>query len=94
MTNHSGDATAGGLCAADEATAALPSRPVLRGWLHAGALPLMVALGAALVTVPDVSTGGRLLLAVYVGGTSAMLGASAAYHRLRWSPAARLIAQR
>ncbi|MFM2183901.1 MAG: hypothetical protein RJB61_2195 [Actinomycetota bacterium] len=94
MTYRSGDATDGVLDAPGEATAALPSRPVLRGWLHAGAFPLMLALGAALVTVPDVSTGGRLLLAVYVGGTSAMLGASAAYHRLRWSPAARRIAQR
>ncbi|MFM7046178.1 MAG: hemolysin III family protein [Ilumatobacteraceae bacterium] len=73
---------------------ALPDRPALRGWLHAGALPVMVALGIALVTVPEVSAGGRLLLAVYAVGTSAMLGASAAYHRLRWSPAARRIAQR
>ncbi len=57
------------------------ARPLLRGWLHAAALPLVAAGGTALtlrVRDPRARTG----LLVFGTGYSAMLAASAAYHRL------------
>lgn len=76
------------------ATAAPSTRPLLRGWSHVVSFPLMVGLGIALVVVPSMSVAGRLVLGVYVAGTATMFGMSALYHRGRWSPRARSIAQR
>lgn len=69
-------------------------RPLLRGWTHLVSFPLMVVLGGTLVVASTVSPIGRIVLAVYVGGTAAMFGMSALYHRGRWTPRARAIAQR
>ena len=75
-------------------TAHAPSKPLLRGWSHAVSFPLMVAVGVALVAFSTVSTTGRVVLGIYVGGTATMFGVSALYHRVRWQPGARAIAQR
>lgn len=76
----------------DVASAA--ARPMLRGWAHAVSFPVMAVLGLVLVLRPDVSTHGRVLLAVYVAGTCAMFGASAMYHRVRWHTRAKALMQR
>lgn len=73
---------------------AVPSPPLLRGWAHLVAFPVMVAVGSVLVAASAVGTSGRIVLAVYVAGTAAMFGTSAMYHRIRWSPRAKAIAQR
>ena len=59
-------------------------RPLLRGWLHAGACaawliggPFLVAAGPAI--------GPATALAVYVAGMIALFGTSAAFHRVRWT---------
>ncbi len=57
------------------------ARPKLRGWLHAAALPLVAAGGTAL-TLRVRNRKARAGLFVFGGGYSAMLAASAAYHRL------------
>ena len=62
---------------------ALAPRPALRGWFHAVSFPVMATLGLVLVLASDVSLHGRVLLATYVGGTCAMFGASAMYHRVQ-----------
>jgi hemolysin III len=60
------------------------ARPLLRGWLHAGAFcgwliggPFLIAAG------PD--AGAAAALSVYVAGMLVMFGTSAAFHRVRWS---------
>ncbi|HZU78553.1 MAG TPA: hemolysin III family protein [Acidimicrobiales bacterium] len=63
-------------------------RPLLRGWLHLVMLPLALAGGAALAAGAT-SAGARAALVVYTLGMSALFGVSAAFHRIRWSPAAR-----
>lgn len=71
-------------------TAATPlARPLLRGVLHQFALALAVAAGIVLVAETD---GGRRIAAAAVFACSAatMLALSAAYHRITWSPRARL----
>jgi hemolysin III len=65
------------------------SRPRLRGWLHATALPLALAATAGLTARRRTH---RMAVAAYGVGLSAMLATSAGYHRLtrterqfRWS---------
>ena len=59
-------------------------RPLLRGWLHAGAFFAWLIGGPFLIAAgPDAAATAEL--AVYVAGMLAMFGTSAAFHRLRWS---------
>ena len=59
-------------------------RPLLRGWLHAGAFFAWLVGGPFLIAAgPD--AWATAALAVYVAGMLAMFGTSAAFHRLRWS---------
>jgi hemolysin III len=59
-------------------------KPRLRGWIHAGSFPLVLAAGVILVLL---APGGRPRLgAVVFAITAAMLfGTSAIYHRGTWS---------
>lgn len=68
-------------------------KPRLRGWVHAGSFPLVVAAGIVLVALaPDTRT--RVATAVF-GVTAALLfGISALYHRGTWSPRAAGVLQR
>jgi hemolysin III len=65
------------------------TRPLLRGVLHQAALVLAVAAGIVLVAETD---GSRRTVAAAVFACSAatMLALSAVYHRVTWSPEARL----
>ncbi|MDT0165243.1 hemolysin III family protein [Actinotalea sp. AC32] len=60
-------------------------KPRLRGWVHAGMAPLVVAASVALVALAP-TTAGKVSSAVF--GVSAILlfGTSAVYHRGTWSP--------
>jgi hemolysin III len=61
---------------------------VLRGWLHLVCFVASVPAGIAVIAGAH-STRGRLAGVVYAVGMTAMFGVSAAYHRRRWSAAAR-----
>lgn len=60
-------------------------KPRLRGWIHAGMAPLVVAASIVLVALAP-TTSARMSTAVF--GVSAVLlfCTSAVYHRGRWSP--------
>ena len=59
-------------------------RPLLRGWLHAGAFFAWLIGGPFLIAAgPDAAATAEL--AVYVAGMLVMFGTSAAFQRLRWS---------
>ncbi|HVS86137.1 MAG TPA: hemolysin III family protein [Gaiellaceae bacterium] len=63
-------------------------RPRLRGVLHLAGFAVACLVGIAFLVPLD---GLRLLAAaVFAGSAAAMLGASALYHRVTWSPRARL----
>ncbi|ADP78752.1 channel protein, hemolysin III family [Pseudofrankia inefficax] len=59
-------------------------RPRMRGWLHAGAFPVSVALGVVAVALPT-TLGARLAVGVYAISIAALFGTSALYHRTLWS---------
>ncbi len=60
-------------------------RPRLRGVFHQYAFFVALALGVALVVAADGATA-RVSALVFAASVAAMLGASALYHRVVWSP--------
>jgi hemolysin III len=74
--------------APEPGTDPVAGRPLLRGWLH------LVAAVVALVAAPFVvakapTDGAAAALAIYMTSIVALFGVSAAFHRVRWAPAAR-----
>ena len=63
-------------------------KPLLRGWLHTVCFFLAIPAGA-LVVASASSARARAGAIVYAIGLAAVFGVSAAYHRGRWSDAAR-----
>lgn len=60
-------------------------KPRLRGWLHAGIVPLAIAGGVVLVALSP-TTGTRLASAVFVLTAMLLFGVSAIYHTGNWRP--------
>jgi len=63
-------------------------RPLLRGTLHQGAFVVALVVGGLFIADAD---GGRprVAAAVFAVSVVTMLGASALYHRITWSPRVR-----
>ncbi|GAB2975729.1 PAQR family membrane homeostasis protein TrhA [Nocardioides montaniterrae] len=60
-------------------------KPKLRGWLHAGTTPVVIAAGTVLITLsPTPAT--RVGSSLYVATALLLFGISATYHRGTWSP--------
>ena len=64
-----------------------PVKPLLRGWIHLVAFFVSIPAGVALVLLAHTATA-RAAAAIYALSLTAVFGASAAYHRVRWSPKA------
>ncbi|MEV7008043.1 hemolysin III family protein [Streptosporangium sp. NPDC051022] len=62
-----------------------PPRPRLRGWLHAGALPVALIAGFVLVALGP-TLQARLAAVVYAVTSGLLFGVSATYHRGALSP--------
>jgi hemolysin III len=73
-------------------TAADP-KPLLRGWFHLGALPLVAVLGLVLVGLAEgpAATWASVAFAI---SSLLMFGTSASYHRIDWKPRARAVLKR
>lgn len=72
----------------------LGPKPLLRGWAHLVSFPLWLIVGVSMIMLANTTGTGRLLLAIYVGGTAVMFGVSALYHRGRWQPRAKALMQK
>jgi hemolysin III len=70
---------------AEMPTAESPTKPRLRGWLHAGALPAALIAGFALVALGP-TPQARLAAAIYAITSGLLFGVSATYHRGTLSP--------
>jgi hemolysin III len=68
-------------------------KPRLRGWLHAGAVPFVLAAGIVLVALSR-GTAEVVASAVYAATTVLLFSVSALYHRGRWSSRTRGLLQR
>ncbi|HXQ75924.1 MAG TPA: hemolysin III family protein [Acidimicrobiales bacterium] len=77
----------------DDATPAttpdpVAARPLLRGWIHLVAVVVTV-IAAPFVVARAPTAGAAAALAIYMTSIVALFGVSAAFHRVKWSPAAR-----
>ena len=61
---------------------------MLRGWLHLVSFVVTLVLGPMLVARAH-TLEARVVLTIYVVSLAALFGVSAAFHRIRWSPAGR-----
>lgn len=68
-------------------------KPKLRGWIHAGTLPIAIALGVLLIAF---SQGAAAIsgAAIFTATSLALFGVSALYHRIGWSPSVKSIFRR
>jgi hemolysin III len=60
-------------------------KPLLRGWLHLGMVPLALAAGIVLIALAPEGEP-RLAVSVYALTALLLFGVSALYHRGNWSP--------
>ena len=68
-------------------------KPKLRGWLHAGTFPLVVAAGIVLVALAPTLTA-RVSAAIFMVTAALLFGTSALYHRGTWSPRTNVLLKR
>ena len=60
-------------------------KPKLRGWLHLGTVPAIVAAGAVLIALSP-TAAARVGSAVFMASALLLFTVSAVYHRGTWSP--------
>ena len=63
---------------------AVEVKPKLRGWLHAGVMPLSVAAGVVLVALSP-TIGTRIAAAIFMLTAMLLFGVSAIYHTGTWT---------
>ncbi|WP_084075081.1 hemolysin III family protein [Demequina sp. NBRC 110052] len=68
-------------------------KPMLRGWLHLGAAPLVLIAGMVLVVFAP-TLEGRISSAIFTLTAVMLFGTSAVYHRGNWSPKAQAVLRR
>ncbi|MFM6981116.1 MAG: hemolysin III family protein [Micrococcales bacterium] len=71
----------------------LDVKPTWRGWIHTGALPLVVASGVVLIVLAH---GGwaKAAASIYLACSVLLFGMSALYHRFNWRPSVKLALKR
>jgi len=81
--------------AVERAGARVPDsvKPKLRGWLHAGAVPVSLILGTVLVTLSR-GLGEIVASTIYAVTTVLLFSVSAIYHRGHWKPRATRVLKR
>ncbi len=88
------DQPSGGVAPADRLfDSDIPLKPRMRGWLHAGMVPLALAAGIVLIAL---SPSGTLRWASVIYAITGLLlfAVSATYHLGRWSPRTTLVLKR
>jgi hemolysin III len=70
-----------------------PLKPKLRGWLHAGTLPVATGAGLVLTALAPSSTT-RLAATIFTVSAILLFGVSALYHRFSWGPRAQSLLRR
>lgn len=68
-------------------------KPVLRGWFHAGAIPLVTAASIVLIVLAG-GAGAKWALAIYLACALLLFGNSATYHIGNWSDRTRATLRR
>lgn len=69
------------------------TKPTLRGWLHAGILPIVIA-GGILLIVFGQGTAAKVAGSIFFACSFLLFGNSALYHRFDWKPKTKLVLKR
>lgn len=69
------------------------TKPLWRGWLHAGTFPLAIAAGVVLISLAD-GAPAKWASAVFMASSLLLFGISALYHRINWSPRVKAVFRR
>jgi hemolysin III len=69
------------------------TKPTLRGWLHAGILPIVIAGGVLLIVFGD-GAAAKVAGSIFFASSFLLFGNSALYHRFNWKPKTKLILKR
>ena len=68
-------------------------KPLLRGWIHAGTFPLVLAAGVVLVALAP-NGKARIGAVIFAITATLIFGTSAVYHRGNWSESVRGLLKR
>jgi hemolysin III len=69
------------------------TKPTLRGWLHAGILPIVIAGGVLLIVFGE-GTAAKVAGSIFFACSFLLFGNSALYHRFNWKPKTKLALKR
>jgi hemolysin III len=69
------------------------TRPTLRGWLHAGILPIVIAGGVLLIVFGE-GAAAKVAGSIFFACSFLLFGNSALYHRFNWKPKTKLALKR
>jgi len=68
-------------------------KPTMRGWLHAGILPIVIA-GGVLLIVFGQGAAAKVAGSIFLASSFLLFGNSALYHRFNWKPKTKLVLKR
>lgn len=68
-------------------------RPSWRGWIHAGALPIVIAAGIVLIVLAN-GMAAKATTSIFFASSILLFGNSALYHRFNWSPKVKVALKR
>lgn len=69
------------------------TKPTLRGWLHAGILPIVIAGGVLLIVLGE-GAAAKVAGSIFFACSFLLFGNSALYHRFNWKPKTKLALKR
>lgn len=69
------------------------TKPTLRGWLHAGILPIVIAGGVVLIVLAE-GVAGKVAASIFFASSFLLFGNSALYHRFNWKPRTKMVLKR
>ncbi|CAB4615179.1 MAG: hemolysin III family protein [Actinobacteria bacterium] len=68
-------------------------KPTMRGWLHAGILPIVIAGGVLLIVLGQ-GSAAKVAGSIFLASSFLLFGNSALYHRFNWKPKTKLVLKR
>ena len=71
----------------------IEEKPTWRGWIHAGALPIVIAAGIVLIVLAN-GPVAKVVTSIFFASSVLLFGNSAIYHRFNWKPRAKKVLKR
>jgi hemolysin III len=69
------------------------AKPTWRGWIHTGAMPIVIAAGIVLIVLAH-GVPAKVVSAIFFASSILLFGNSAIYHRFNWKPRVKVVLKR